>query len=102
MKLPKNVLEFISRSYHASGQKVKQSHRKLTKKGIGEPVPLAAVLSDEPSAVQTRSETEWRPEHAHEDVAQADVQQDEVDGRPEGPKLREDEQREQVAEDSRH
>lgn len=74
----------------------------LTKEGIGEPVPLAAVLSNEPSPVQTRGETEGCPENAHEDVAQTDVQQDEVDGRPEGAKLCEDEKREEVAEDPRH
>ncbi len=74
----------------------------LTKEGIGEPVPLAAVFSNEPPAVQTRGETEGRPEDAHEDVAHTDVQQDEIDGRPEGAKLCEDKEHEDVAEDSRH
>lgn len=74
----------------------------LTEEGIGESVPLAAALSDEPSPVQTRSETEGRPEDAHEDVAQTDVHQDEVNGRPQGAKLCEDEKNNQVAEDPRH
>lgn len=74
----------------------------LTKEGIGEPVPLAAVLSDEPPPVQTRSKTEGSPEKTNEDVAQADVQQDEIDGRPEGAKLRENEQSQEVVEDTRH
>lgn len=74
----------------------------LTEEGIGEPVPLAAVLSDEPPPVQTRSKTEGCPESADEDVAQTDVQQDQVDGRPERAKLCEDEQREEVVEDPRH
>lgn len=74
----------------------------LTKQGIGEAVPLTAVLSNEPPPVQARSETKGCPENAHKDVAQADVQQDEVDGRPEAAKLGEYEQSEKVAEDSRH
>lgn len=74
----------------------------LTEEGIGERVPLAAVLPYQPSPVQARSEAEGRPEDAHEDVAQADVQQNEVDGRPEAAKLREDEKNEEVAEDARH
>lgn len=74
----------------------------LTEQGICEPVPLASVLTDEPPPVQTRREAERRPEDAHEDVAQTDVQQDEVDGRPEGAKLCEDKNDEKVADDSRH
>lgn len=68
----------------------------LTKERIGEPVPLAAVLSYEPSSVQTRRETEGSPENTHEYVAQADIQQDEIDGRPECAKLCKDEQSEEV------
>lgn len=52
--------------------------------------------------MQTGCEAERGPEEADEDVAQADVEQDEVDGRPQGAKLCEDEQDEEVAEDSRH
>lgn len=74
----------------------------LTEEGVGEPVPLAPLLPDEPPAVQTGREAEGSPEDADEDVAQADVEQDEVDGRPQGAKLCEDEQDEEVAEDSRH
>lgn len=59
----------------------------LTKERIGEPVPLAAVLSNEPSTVQTCSETEGCPENAHEDVAHTYVQQDEINWGPEGAKL---------------
>lgn len=78
------------------------AHMSLTEEGIGEPVPLAAALPNEPPPVHTRSETEGRPEDAHQDVAQADVQQDEVNGRPEGAKLHEDEKDEEVAEGPRH
>lgn len=74
----------------------------LTKEGIGKPVPLTAVLSYEPSSVHTGCETEGSPENAHEDVAQADIQQDEIDGCPEGAKLCEDEQSEKVGEDPCH
>lgn len=77
-------------------------HLSLTKEGIGKPVPLAALLSNQPSPVQTRGKTEGCPESAHEDVAQTDVQQDEIDGRPEGAKLCEDEKNEEVAQDPRH
>lgn len=74
----------------------------LTKKGIGEPVPLAAVLPDQPPSVQTGGEAEGRPEDAHQDVAQADIHQDEVNRCPEGAKLHEDEENEEVADDPRH
>lgn len=74
----------------------------LTEEGVGEPVPLAAVLSNEPPPVQTRCEAERGPENTDEDVAQADVQQYEVDGRPESAKLCKDEQRQEVVEDPGH
>lgn len=74
----------------------------LTKEGVSEAVPLAAMLSDQPSTPQTRGEAERCPENAHEDVAQTDVQQDEVDGCPQGAKLCEHEEGEEVAEDPCH
>lgn len=74
----------------------------LTKEGIGEPVPLAAIIPNEPPPVHTGGETEGCPENAHEGVAQTDVQQDEIDGRPEGAKLCEDKKSEEVAEESRY
>lgn len=74
----------------------------LTKEGIGEPVPLAAVVPDQPLSVHTRGEAEGRPEDAHQDVAQADIHQDEVNGCPEGAKLHEDEENEEVADDPCH
>lgn len=77
-------------------------HPLLTKEGIGEPVPHAALLSDQPPPLQAGGEAERRPEHAHQDVAQVDVQQDEIDGRPQGAILDEDEENEGVAEDARH
>lgn len=79
-----------------------ESQPLLTKEGIGEPVPHAAPLSDHPPPLQAGSEAERRPEHAHQDVAQVDVQQDEIDGRPQGAILDEDEENEGVAEDARH
>lgn len=77
------------------------NHRALTKEGVGEAVPPAAVLSNEPAAAQAGGEAEGGPEDAHEHVAHADVQQDEVDGGPQGAKLREGEQSQDVVHDPR-
>lgn len=74
----------------------------LTKEGICEPVPLAAGLSNEPSPVHTRSETERCAENTHENVAQTDVQQDDIDRRPKAAKLCKDKKSEAIVEDSRH
>lgn len=52
--------------------------------------------------MQTRREAERRPEDAHQDVAQADVEQDAVNGRPQGTEPEEDEEHDEVAEDARH
>lgn len=79
-------------SCHKPPEKVPLSLTSLTKEGVGEPVPLAAVLAYEPSAVQAGGEAEGGPEHAHEEVAHADVQQDQINRRPEGAELCEDEQ----------
>lgn len=64
----------------------------LTEKRIGKAVPPAAAVTDQPSASQAGGEAEWRPEHAHQDVAQADVEQDAIDGRPEAAELDEQEE----------
>lgn len=74
----------------------------LTEEGIGEAVPLAAALPEQPPPAHAGGEAQRRPGDAHEDVAHADVQQDEVDGRPEAAELSEDDHSEGVAEDPRH
>lgn len=74
----------------------------LTKEGIGEAVPHAAPLSDQPAALQAGGEAERCPKHTHQDVAQIDVQQDEVDGRPQGAVLDEDQENQGVAGNARH
>lgn len=61
------MLSFIRRV------KMAKSHPSLTKEGIGEPVPHAAPLSDQPPPLQAGSEAERRPEHAQQEVAQVDV-----------------------------
>lgn len=74
----------------------------LTKEGVGEPVPLTAGLSGQPPTPQARGETERGPEDADQDVAQADVEQDQVDGGPQATEPGEDQQRQAVVEGSRH
>lgn len=73
---------------------------KLTEKRIGETIPLATQVPDEPPPVDIRSKTEWRAKNAHKYVTDADVQQDEVDGCPETTKLCEYQQNEKIVKES--
>ncbi|KAL7846280.1 hypothetical protein SRHO_G00212600 [Serrasalmus rhombeus] len=59
-------------------------------------VPPAAVSSGQPAAADGGSEAERRPEQAHQHVADADVQQEEVDGGPEEVESSEEHQDQKV------
>lgn len=91
---------------HARERTIRKTHQSsrlsLTKERIGEAVPPTAAVTDQPSAVQAGGETERRPEHAHQDVAHADVEQDAVDWRPKAAELDEQGEDQEVAEDARH
>lgn len=74
----------------------------LTKEGIGEPVPHATPLSNQPPPLQAGGKAEGCPKNTHQDVTQVDVQQDEIDGCPQGSILDENEENEGVAKDACH
>ena len=72
----------------------------LTEEGVGETVPPAPQVPDQPSAVEAGGETKGGPEEAHQHVADADVQQDQVDRRPETMKLRKYHENKKIVEDA--
>lgn len=54
----------------------------LTKEGVGEAVPHAPPVSNEPPSLRAGREAERSPQYAHQQVADGNVHQKQVDGRP--------------------
>lgn len=54
----------------------------LTKQGVGEAVPHAALFSYEPASLRAGREAERGAQYAHQQVADGNVNQEQVDGRP--------------------
>ena len=82
------------------GQEAYRLSSQLTEKRVGETVPLAPLVSDEPSAVEARRKTEGSSKDTHQHVTHADVEQDEVDGRPQHLEPCEEEKDEEIADES--
>lgn len=68
----------------------------LTKEGIGEAVPHASALSYEPPSLRAGREAERSPQHAHQQVADGNVHQEQVDGRPQHLVAAEEHEHQQV------
>ena len=77
-----------------------QTTERLTEEGVGEPVPPAPRVSDHPPSMDAGGKTKGSPKKAHQDVADADVQQDQVDRRPETLKLCKYNENEKIVEDA--
>lgn len=54
----------------------------LTEEGVGEAVPHASAFSYEPASLRAGREAERSPQYAHQQVADGNVNQEQVDGRP--------------------
>lgn len=54
----------------------------LTKEGVGEAVPHAPPVSYEPPSLRAGREAERSPQYAHQEVAYGNVNEKQVDGRP--------------------
>lgn len=52
----------------------------LTAKGVGKAVPHAALLSYEPASLRAGSKAERSPEDAHQQVADGDVDEQQING----------------------
>lgn len=72
----------------------------LTAEGVGEAVPHASLRSDEPASLRAGRKAERSPEHAHQQVADGDVDQQQVDGGAQHLVAAEQDQHQQVAEES--
>lgn len=72
----------------------------LTEAGVNEAVPHAAPLAHEPAAAQARGEAKRGPEHAHQHVAHADVQQEQVHRRAQRLELAKEHEHQQVVEEA--
>lgn len=72
----------------------------LTAEGVGETVPNAAPFSDEPPSLRAGREAERSPQHAHEQVADGNVNQQQVDGRPQHLVTAEEHEHKQVVDQS--
>lgn len=68
----------------------------LTKESVGEAVPHAPAVPYEPPSLRTGGEAERSPEYAHQQVADGNVNQEQVDGRPQHLEAAEKHEHQQV------
>lgn len=74
----------------------------LTEARVDEAVPHAATAAVQPAALQAGGEAEGGAARAHQHVADADVEQHHVDGRPQALEAAEQHQHQQVVEEAEH
>lgn len=72
----------------------------LTKQGVGEAVPHAAHFSYEPPSLRAGREAERSPQYAHQQVADGNVNQEQVDGRAQHLVAAEEHEHQQVVQKS--
>lgn len=68
----------------------------LTKEGVGEAIPHASAFSYEPPSLRAGREAERSPQYAHQQVADGNVDQEQVDGRPQNLVAAEQHEHQQV------
>lgn len=68
----------------------------LTEEGVGEAVPHASALADEPASLRAGREAERSPQYAHQQVADGNVHQEQVNGRAQHLVAAEEHEHEQV------
>ncbi len=76
--------------------------KRLTEARVDEAVPHAAVTAVQPASSQAGGEAERRAAHADQHVADADVEQQHVDGGPQRLEAAEQNQDQQVVEEAEH
>lgn len=74
---------------------------KPTEAGVDESVPAAAAAPQQPPPADTGGEAQRGAEQTHQHVADADVQQQHVDGRPQLLEFAEEEQHHEVVEEAK-
>lgn len=72
----------------------------LTKQGVCEAVPHASSFPNEPPSLRAGGEAERSPQHANQQVADGNVNQEQVDGRPQHLVAAEENEHQQVVEQS--
>lgn len=72
----------------------------LTKEGVCEAVPHASSFPYEPPSLRARREAERSPQYAHQQVADGNVNQEQVDRRPQHLVAAEEQKHQQVVQES--